>query len=282
MAVTTQQNLKGLYPDQSFPFDDVVPEALINNIATIAGVIEGDAPVMRVPYVKTDPAGGFVAEGAEINVTDPELDEVRIVTRKLAILTKQSREASTHTISADLLSSSMSRSIIGHADNALLNNQPTDNGPTGLLHIEGTIDGGTLTNSFDPISDAITSIEVNRGKASSIIMDPKSWGVLSKLKLTTGELQLGTPAEQAERRLFGLPVYTTPEMPEGNLIVVDKGDLIACAGDIQLTESTDAYFTSDSIARRVTWRFGWNLVHANRMAKIKVDIPAAKEATNTK
>lgn len=264
-------HLKSFYPDARFDPGEIVPDALILKIATVTQGIEGDAASVRVPYVKTDPTSGFTAEGEDIAESDAELDEILVRTNKIAVLTKQSREAMTHTTSSDHLAASMQRSVVIKANTALLSNTAD---PTGLLNQPGITDIGTLSTDFDPISDAITSVETNGGTASCIVMDPRSWGLLCKLKTENKTLQLGSPAEQAERKLYGLPVHVTPQMNPGNILVIDSANLIAAIGDINLESDKSFYFGSDSVAHRLTWRIGWNLVHADRIAKIKVTLPS--------
>ena len=88
MTTMTTTDQKSLYPDQVFTYTEVVPEALLLNpaVATMAGEIEGDKPMVRVPYIKTDPVATFVAEGAEIPDGVGMLDEVTLTTGKLALL----------------------------------------------------------------------------------------------------------------------------------------------------------------------------------------------------
>lgn len=269
MAVNTNQ-LKSFYPDATFDPGEIVPDALILSIATVTQGIEGDSTSVRVPYVKTDPTSGFTPEGADITESDPELDEIIVKTNKIAVLTKQSREAMTHATSADHLAASMQRSVIIKANTALLSNTSD---PTGLLNQTGITDAGTLTTDFDPISDAITNVETNGGTATCIVMDPQSWGLLCKLKTANKTLQLGSPAEQTDRRLYGLPVHVTPQMKPGNILVIDSATLIAAVGGIDLESDKSYYFGSDSIAHRLTWRIGWNIVHPDRIAHITVTIP---------
>ncbi|MEE8684891.1 phage major capsid protein [Bifidobacterium mongoliense] len=266
----TTNDLKSFYPDTVFDPGEVVPDALILKVATVTQGIEGDDTAVRIPYVKTDPESGFTKEGADINESDAELDEVVVKTNKIAVLTKQSREAMTPNTSAEHLAAGMQRSVIIKANAALLSN---DSDPTGLLNQTGIIDGGTLTDNFDPISDAITSVEAHGGTASCIVMDPYSWGMLCKLKTDNKTLQLGSPAEQTERKLYGLPVYVTPQMTKGMILVIDSTNLVAAVGDIDLITDSSFYFGSDSIAHRLTWRVGWSLVHPDRLAKIKVTLP---------
>ena len=273
MAKEITSTLKGLYPDQTFPSAEVVPDSLILQIATVTSAPEGDVPVVRVPYVENDPTVGFVKEGEEIPTANPKLNEVLIQTKKLAIISEQSREASSYEESALAISTSLQRAITMKADHAFLNSA-TD--PTGLWNMAGVIDAGTVTDSFDPFTDAIMGIEANMGKATAIVIDPASWGALSKLKYTSGVLQLGSPAEQASRMLFGLPVYVTPSMEAGHALVVSREDLIAAVGQIGLNISTEAAFRADSIVYRAIWRIGWNVVHPDRMAKVAITLPAGK------
>lgn len=269
MATNTTADLKGLFPDQTFNPADVIPESLIIKVGTPAGVIEGDAPVIRVPYVKEDPTIGFVAEGAEIPLGDADLDEITIHTHKLALLSKMSREASTYTTAEGLVSTSMARAVTTQADLYFLT-YATD--PRGLISTPGLVDAGEVTTTLDTITDAITAIEANGGTATSIIMDPRSWGYLSKLKTadTSAQPLLGSPSAAPGRVLFGLPVHTTAQMTPGTALVVDDSNILTATSNLELAKSDQAYFTSDSIAYRVTMRIGWGLIRANRLAKFTI------------
>jgi HK97 family phage major capsid protein len=268
MATLTNTS-KGFYNDQVFEAADVVPESLImqSDVVTVTGAPQGDAPQVRIPYVSADPSVGFVAEGADIPESDPALSEILVSTRKLALLAPQSNESYSYSGAAASVSTSMQRAITLKADNILLNS-PSD--PAGLWNASGITDGGAVTDSFDPFIDAIAGIEANSGEATSIIIHPKSWAVLGKLKYTDGVMQLGSPAQQASRTLFGLPVHVTASITEGHALVVDSREIIAAVGSIELTSSSDAAFTSDSIMHRITWRIGWNVIHANRLAKLTI------------
>lgn len=274
MATNTSA-LKSLYPDQTFPAREVVPDALIHQIATVVGSLEGDAPVVRVPYVKADPTASFVPEGDEIDLEDPTLDEISVRTAKIAILNKTSTEAASYAEGNEIVATSLARAVTVKANNALLANPVTSGQPTGLLSLAGIVDGGTLGTDLDVLADAITALEVNGGTATHIVADPASWGAIRNLKTATGSNQplIGAPADQAERRLFGIPVVVTPQMTAGTLLVVDSNEIIAVAGDIKLATSDQAYFSSDSLARRVTWRLGWTVVNADRIAKVTVTLP---------
>lgn len=273
MTVTMTSELKGFYPDYSFPADEIVPDSLLLQVATTTQAPEGDQPVVRIPYIASDPTVGFVAEGAQIPEGDPGLDEILVHTKKLALTHTQSRESYTFPDAAAAVSTSLQRAITVAADNAFLNSVSD---PTGLLNITGVINAGTITTTLDPILDGIAGIQQNYGNPSAIIIDPKSWAVLSKLKYADGVMQLGSPTVAASRTLFSLPVYITPSITAGNALIVSKSDLIAAVGTINLTTSAEAAFNADSLVHRIIWRIGWNTAHANRFAKVSITLPTSK------
>lgn len=277
MAITTTGNSpKGLFPDQTFNPAGIIPEALFFRVGTNAGNIEGDAPAVRVPYIKEDVTAGFVPEGTLIPEPETDLDELVIHTQKLAILSRMSREAATNATAETLLSTSMARAVTVAADKAFLSNAAA---PTGLLNTPGLVDAGAVTTNLDTITDAITGIEANGGRASSIILDPISWGYLSKLKTqdTSAQPLLGAPANATGRQLSGLPVFTSSQMPTGSGLVIDNSNVLTVAGNLMLAKTPEAFFQYDAIGYRVVLRLGWGVLRPDRLAKFTIPVtPAGK------
>jgi HK97 family phage major capsid protein len=60
--------------------------------AQVSTVISTSSHDLRVPIVDTDPTAGWVAEGAEIGVSDPVLSEITVTPKKLAGLVVVSNE----------------------------------------------------------------------------------------------------------------------------------------------------------------------------------------------
>ena len=76
--------------------------------------------------------------------------------------------------------------------------------------------------------------------------------------------------EAAERRLLGLPVLVSNAMITGTLLVVDKSAVLSAYGAIMLATSQDAYFSSESVGIRATWRFGQRIVDPARVVKLTI------------
>jgi hypothetical protein len=75
----------------TFHAPDVVPEALIYQCSTISGVIEGDAPSLRVGYVVDDDAE-LVPEADDVPESEPELAEVEVYSSRVSQLVVVTRE----------------------------------------------------------------------------------------------------------------------------------------------------------------------------------------------
>ena len=270
---TTPTSPKAWAPDlTAFVPGDVVPDALILNTATMVGQIEGDEPAIRVPFVADDGVVGFIAEGAEIPDANQQFDEVVVLTGKVAALGKYSYETLAQPEAARMVVDSLSRSVVTKANAAYLGNLDAAPGPTGLLNTVGITDGGAVTDDLDPVIDAVAGIEADGGAATHIIAAPDAWASLSKLKRATdsNESLVGAGTVAATRALLGLPVLVTPAMPDGSLLVADQTAIIGAQSPVRLARSEDAYFSADAIGVRVTWRLGWKVMHAARVAKLTI------------
>ena len=117
---TETTSAKAWAPDvQGFVPSDVIPDAIVLQVSTVAGRIEGDEPVLRVPYV-SDADASFTPEGEEIDEAGPTLSEAVVATSKITQLVRLSREQYSQTGTAGLLSDSVRRAIIVNANQEFL------------------------------------------------------------------------------------------------------------------------------------------------------------------
>jgi len=272
---TTPQIPEGWRPNvvSTFDPDDQIPEALIITCTSRAGEIEGDAPRVLVPYVKTDAAADFIAEGAPIPVTAGAYDQVAIDTHKVSVLSTFAREVLEQPQAATRIVNSMRRSIVRKADQAFLSNA---SGPAGLLTTAGIVAGGDIGGSVGPdiyaLYDAIAAIENDGGQATNLLMNPLDWAKLARIPMGTGSnvSLLADAHNGAERILGGLPVTVHPSVTVGKAIVIDKSEVVSAYGQLHLDRSDHAFFANDAIAIRATWRIGWAAVRPSRIVKLTV------------
>ena len=269
MTANATSNLKSLYPDQFVNAEEVVPEALLFKITSVLGEVEGDAPRVKIPYIKTDPEVGFVPEGGEISTDEPELDEVEINTGKLAVISTVTNEAAAHKTATDMISQSMRRAIVRKADMALFGNSGAS--PTGLANLPDIQSGFNLDGqSFDAIAEAIVALQSEDANPSHIVTSPAVWGNLLNLKAAkdSNTPLVGSPSQAVGSSLFGIPLIVSTAVPQGKLFVLDQAQILSVASDIRANSSEGAYFSHDITAYRATWRIGWAMVHPERLAMV--------------
>jgi HK97 family phage major capsid protein len=277
---TTVTSAKAWSPDLTEVAPDIaVPDALILQTSTVAGVVEGDAPAVRAQYVADDTAG-FVAEGAAISEANPNLAEALVYTGKVAQLIRLSREQWVQPNAAELLSRSVRRAVTRAANAAYIGQAAPTGGavtpPAGLLNITGIVAGGAVAANLDALVDLLATLAGNYATPSHIVMSPLAWASLRKFKLGTGYQSslLGTGATDAQRYLLDLPVIVDTSVPTNQGLVIDRNAVVSAVGSVQVANSDQVYFNSDSIGVRCTWRFGQNVVVPNRIGKFSVTAPS--------
>ena len=277
---TTKTSADAWSPDVTgFDPAEAIPEALVLTTSTVAGSVEGDAVAVRVAYVADDTAA-FIPEGAPIPEADPELAEVTVFTGKVAQLVRLSREQFSQNGAEEQLAESVARSVTKRANAAYLTQvaptAPAVTPPAGLLNITGIVSGGAVAADLDVLVDLFAELEGNGATPTHIIVDPVAWASLRKFKAATGSAQslLGAGTSDAARLLLDVPVVVTPAMTAGTGLVIDKSAIVSAVGEVMVAQSEHAYFDSDSIALRCTWRFGANVVRPDRLGRFTVTAPS--------
>lgn len=162
--------------------------------------------------------------------------------------------------------------------------------PLGIMNTPGVISIPYTSASpkqielLDKISDGITEVQTQfLGFPDAIVMHPRTWGWLAKGRATNEEYVLGAGAAGTRRKpnepipgytggtlprgeLFGLPVYTTPNVPtnlgdaenESAVIVGDFSQgLVLDREGITTDTSSHVYFTSNQTVFRSEERLGF-------------------------
>lgn len=251
----------GLAPEQT------IPQSVLIIATTKAGEVEGDAPAVRVPAINLDADTGFVAEGSAITESDPDLSELVILTGKIAVLVKASREQLAQPAALDVITAEIKRSVLAKVDWALLQQPapvaPATHPPAGLLaHATAA---GTVADNLDAVIDAVAAIEaLPGGMCTNIVASPDSWAELAKLKtaLDSNVSLIGAGTESPTKTLLSIPVTVTSAMPANKVLLVDRNKTLSAYGAIQVSRSDDFYFNSDNVALRATFRFGAGFVDA--------------------
>lgn len=256
-------------------------DALILQTSTQAGQIEGDAPSVRVAYVDDDDAD-FVAEGSEIPESEPDLAEAVIFTGRINQLIRITEEQYLQPSTPQQLAQSVARAIVRRADLAYLRQAaptPPANGPsTGLLNLAGTVNGGAVSTDLDALVDLVATLQGNLATPTHIVVGPKGWAELRKLKQSTTNNNvslIGAGTDDAQQRLLSLPVVVTNAITDLAGLVLDQRAIVSATGSVKVDTSRDAYFTSQSVALRASWRIGHTVPRPGRVGKFTVAAPGS-------
>jgi hypothetical protein len=89
--------------------------------------------------------------------------------------------------------------------------------------------------------------------------------------VTRGVFCLGNDASAPTRQLLNVPVLVDCDVPQGELVVLDKPAVLSAYGPILVATSSDYLFGQDSVALRITFRFGAAVAKPERVVTVTLD-----------
>lgn len=254
---------------------------------------------LAIPRILSDGAAAWTAEGEEITPSDPNADIVTATPRKLAALSYCSNElvADSNPSAQNAVADNLARSLALKLDRAFFEGSGTAPEIRGLKNQSGIqtvsmgTDGAALTN-LDPIADALGLLAEANATGSAIVMHPRNWRTLSKVKeLTTGSNKpvlvdsSAAPTDGPRRTLYGAPVYLTPQLSAtetqgsatsiaNSIYVYDAAQVVfVLRDDTRIDVDRSVAFSSDRTAIRVTLRADMVLPNPASVVRILGVIP---------
>jgi HK97 family phage major capsid protein len=251
--------------------------------------ITTNATQLSVPRLNADAAANWTAETDEITVSDPAADEVVAVPRKLAALTYVSNEvvADSNPDVLDMLAQSMARAMALRLDLGFYEGTGTAPQIRGLRNVAGIqtvtmgTDGAALAD-LDPFADALGMLAEADAAGSAIVMHPRTWRSLTKLKEATsgnnkpllaehatspaGPVGGGADAgRQSVGSIYGVPVWLSSQLSvtetqgvattASSAYIYDAAQVVAVMrAEATITADPSPRFSSDQTAVRATMR----------------------------
>lgn len=175
----------------------------------------------------------------------------------------------------------IAKRLVALEEIAFLNGSGTGQ-PFGILNTAGigvtSVTTGGIAAVIDGILDSIATVEGAHGSPTGILMHPRTWTAILKLKTSAGGYVFGDPNMMnpdvrdartfyrgPQKQLWGYPVYTTNRMPvtlgggtESRVIVGDfREALILDRQGITVDESAHFLFTQNATIFRAEERVGF-------------------------
>jgi len=261
-------------PDQWGPgFYDLLAA---QSVALRSGVrtIRTDRDAIHIPHVVADPAANWTAEGAPITSTDPNYEDIVATPRKLATLTAISNEliADSNPDVVSLLSMQVARSLALKYDLGFFEGSGTAPEIRGLKNVVGITLDATLAaapTNLDVFATAIATLASYNATATAIVMNPRTWSGLIKLKEGTAnnnkpllQQQAGSAGAPVSNSIYGVPVYLSSQLSitegagaESSAYVYDAAQLVAVfRQDTQVVLDRSRLFNSDQSELRAILR----------------------------
>lgn len=228
---------------------------------------------LTLPILDSPAEASWVAESAEIPLTDPDVDEVVVRPRKVAVLSGFSREAlrddETGTFAA---ASTTAHGLAAKIDAALFSTLPTP-APSGLTGITpNEIDDDPAT-SLDGYLAAAAHAESLGTVVGSFVLASDDWKALSKLRKgkDSNEPLLSEVTGKPRRQIAGASVFVSEHVPAGTAWALPRdAGLIVVREDVDLTVDGSRYLEYDRIAIRAIMRCAFAFVRPSTISKIEV------------
>jgi HK97 family phage major capsid protein len=224
-AITSASGAGAAFTPTAFPatFWDKLSAASVG-LASGFSLISTDRDSVTIPRWTADPSAGWTAEAGTISSTDANADTVTATPRKLAGLQRTSNEALADSNPSlyERIAAGLVRSIALKADLGFYEGSGTAPEIRGLKNVSGIgsvsmgTNGATPT-TLDPFADAIGTVVEANATPSVIVMHPRTWRTLSKIKEVSGS---AVPVLQGEgnvgsaprRSIYGLPVLLSSQL----------------------------------------------------------------------
>ena len=184
---------------------------LARNMACVmqagAYTINMPTPEMRLVKISSDPTAYWVGEHQAITESDVHIEPITLKAMTIGVLVRASLELLEDAAnSGSALQGAMAKALALELDRvALLGNGVGE--PRGLDHCDGVnlinkgVNGATITD-YDDFSNAVEDVADNNGQAGALIMAPRTYYTIDRLKQGTTNDPLKGPESYQNLKKF--------------------------------------------------------------------------------
>ena len=250
-------------------------------------VIRTDRDAVHVPHILADPTAAFVAEAGTITPSDPNYEDIVATPRKIASLQTISNEliADSNPDVVELLSMQVARALALKFDWACFEGTGTAPEIRGMKNVAGITLDATLAaapTNLDVFATAIATLAGFNAKATAIVMHPRTWGTLIKLKEGTANNNkpllmdnAGSGGQTPSGTIYGVPVYLSSQLSiaegtaESSAYVYDASQVVAVfRQDTRIELDRSRLFNTDQSELRAILRADFSAPNPKAIVRI--------------
>jgi HK97 family phage major capsid protein len=286
LSTNSGQNILAPHDIQALVIQPLIRQSVATSVSTVVTTASHST---RFPIVVTDPTNAWTAEGEEIDVTDPELDELEVTPSKLAGLTAVSAElmADSDPSALDVVGAGLVRDLQVKLDAAYFGNT-VENGPDGLesLSAPTTTLNYAEEGNLDPFAEAIslaeqvglTPVAADGSPGAAFVGNPADVLLVSTTKTDSSDSNEPLLAvdrnvtQPTGRAILGYPLWSSPAVTEGAMWLVPKDKcFVVMRNDPSVVADSSAYFSSDRVGIRCVLRVGFGFPHEAAIVQVVID-----------
>ncbi|OZE85524.1 phage major capsid protein [Rhodococcoides fascians] len=250
----------------------IEPVQKLSVFAQASTVIPTRNSAVRVPIMASGPTAAWTAEGAEIAITDADIDELVLTPAKLAGLTVISNELANDSspAAAEMIGGYLANDLAAKLDAGAFGNLAAP-APAGLEALSGikTVAAPNDANGFienlDWAANALSLAEARGTQINSFVTSPETALRLAVVKqgeshLAKSPLLQPDPTLPTRRLVQGVPLLVSPHVAPNTIWAIPAArSLLVLRQDATIETDRSAFFTSDRSAVRAILRatYGW-------------------------
>lgn len=246
------------------------------SIAAASGVavVNTDAATMHFPRITGDTTAVWALEGEDLEVGNPTLDEVTSTPKKVGGVIKVSRELAQDSSPAatKLVGDSLTRAVAVALDEAFFTNAGAiAKAPLGLPAVAGITTVAGDAADLDAFTEAQIKTLSARQQIRAWYMNAATYLRFAGIKQATGS---NVGLLQSQFQINGLPVHITEDLTDNVVYGLDtsSGAFLVVRDRAKVETSTDAYFSTDEVAVKVTMRLDFAFPAPKAVARIDVAV----------
>ena len=241
-------------------------------------MIKTGAKELAIPHLTADSSSAWVSEGATISASDPSAETTTATPRKLAALIQLTNEVIRDSEPAVLgmVEFQVGRSLALKWDLGFFEGSGSAPEIRGLKNVSGigTISMGTNGGSLstlDQFATAIGDLATQNAEANAIVMHPRTWTAVTKLKETSSSNKplvtegSGSPTSGVRRSIYGVPVFLSSQLSitetqgsasnASSVYVFDSSKIWSVLRtEVEIELDRSRLFNSDQSELRAIWR----------------------------
>lgn len=129
------------------------------------------------------------------------------------------------------LAGEMARGVFDAIEARVLAGTGSDGEPRGILHSTGVHQTESGADAVTTLRAALAAVETAGYVPGAVVMTPNAWAAIEGHRNTSGAFDSDGPINSTDRKVWGVPVFTSTRLKDTQAIVLDRSAVIVSIDD---------------------------------------------------